>query len=497
MLQLKISILSLFFTSILFGQQHDDRLDSLQIIVEQLMKENHTVGLAIAVVEDDKVVYSNGFGYRNLESKLPVTPHTLFSVGSVTKQFTATLMGIYQGQGKLSIDDQPRLHLPYLYFYNHEMNQLVTISDLLAHRSGIGGVDGTDVFFPTNSIEQHLKRLPHLAPNSVVRERFDYSNMGYSILGGISEQISGKSWEENIKSEIFAPLQMARSNANLQDLQADNDFSYGYSSVKDSIFRVLYADQFESSPAGAINSSAHEMTQWVKMLLNKGIHQGKQIVPQAYLEQSFSEQQMINGSFQFDQKKDLLANAYGYGWFVNQYQNTYRVHHAGNVSGFTASVNLYPYKNIGIVILSNQGNSNLPLVLADIIFDQLTKNHTKNWQEYEVQVGEGRTPVKQIPAINTEQKPTHPLAAYCGKYKSKGYGVIEVLLEKEQLMIKFPAFKMALVHERYDTFYNETITQLHQNTPSFYINFQTNSTGDIAEININFARTPERFSKIN
>lgn len=212
-----------------FGQKVDPRLSGLENEIDSLMKEYQTVGMSLSIIENGEMLYSKGFGYRNLEEKLPVTPNTIFPIGSVTKSITSSLIGVYEGQSKLELRDKPGNYISYLRFSTDEMNNLVTIEDLLAHRSGIGNTDATHVFFPTNNIKKHLERLSLLKPNSQVRERFDYSNMGYAILGEISAQISGKSWAENIQNEIFSPLQMTNSNCNLKELQNSDNFSLGYS----------------------------------------------------------------------------------------------------------------------------------------------------------------------------------------------------------------------------------------------------------------------------
>ncbi|MFK7920879.1 MAG: serine hydrolase [Bacteroidia bacterium] len=497
MIKFNLGLALLLWTVLAFGQNQDDRLYNLEAEIDSIMQTYHTAGMSIAIVENDEVIYSQGLGFRNLSQKLPVNANTLFPIGSVSKPLTASLIGVYQASERLNLNDKPQKHIKSLRFYSDEMNHLITIADLLSHRSGIGVVDGTHVFFPTNDLDLHLQRLVHLKPNSSVRERFDYSNMGYAILGGITEKISGKSWAENLKAEIFEPLEMYRSNTNLKDLQADENYALGYSIANDEIVKVEYEDQHESVASGAVNSTATELANWVRMLLNRGKYNEQQILAEAYLARSFSEQNIIRGSFSFDQKNDLLADTYGYGWFVNQYQGLYRVHHEGNVSGFTASVNLYPYKNIGIIILANQGGANsLTKAINEIILKRLLRIERKKWQDYPIQIGEARMVNDTLKPINEEKRPTHPLSAYCGKYKSEGYGVVEVLFESGNLNIQFPAFKMGLEHQHYNTFINKVITVTHQNTPSFYINFPPNNEGNISELTIGFSAEGERFEKI-
>ncbi|MEM6326237.1 MAG: serine hydrolase domain-containing protein, partial [Bacteroidota bacterium] len=130
------------------------RLDSLRMAYG-------APGMAVAVVHGDRVIYARGFGYRDLERQLPVTVETAFPIGSVTKQFTASLIGLYEHEGRLSLTDRPAEHLPELRFRTATMDALVTIEDLLTHESGIGGVDGAMVHFP--DIGRQTLRVDRLA----------------------------------------------------------------------------------------------------------------------------------------------------------------------------------------------------------------------------------------------------------------------------------------------------------------------------------------------
>ena len=94
-------------------------------------------GFAVAVVEKNKVIYAKGFGYRDLENKIPVTPKTLFAIGSCTKAFTVSLIGELAGKGELKIDNPVRDYLPDLKFYNDEMNTRITLRDMMCHRTGL------------------------------------------------------------------------------------------------------------------------------------------------------------------------------------------------------------------------------------------------------------------------------------------------------------------------------------------------------------------------
>ena len=121
---------------ICFSQQTVEELKGIDDEIIQLMKKYNTVGLSVAVVKDGKTLYTKGFGYRDLKQKLPVTENTLFHIASMTKAFTGSLLGILESKNQLSLKDKPAMYVPNLQFYNDKMNNLITIEDLLSHRSG-------------------------------------------------------------------------------------------------------------------------------------------------------------------------------------------------------------------------------------------------------------------------------------------------------------------------------------------------------------------------
>ena len=177
-----------------YGQKNDNRLIDLEQEIESLIKSYNAVGLSVSVVEENEVLYAKGFGYRDLEKKLPVDKNTSFPIASCTKAFTASLLGILASENKFSLKDKPSYHIPNIQFYNERMNNLVTVEDLLSHKSGLGEINGTLVLFPENDRMKIIKKLKYIKPEGEVKDSWIYSNMGYTIAGTIVEQITNESW---------------------------------------------------------------------------------------------------------------------------------------------------------------------------------------------------------------------------------------------------------------------------------------------------------------
>lgn len=142
-----IYLLNLLAFSLIFSQETKENLKGLDEEINKILNDYKAVGISVVIVKNDKIIYSKGYGYRDYENKLPVTPNTLFGIGSNTKPFTSALIGMASDEKKISIQEKPSKYIPYLTFATDRMNNLVTVEDLLEHRSGLGSVDGTYIFF--------------------------------------------------------------------------------------------------------------------------------------------------------------------------------------------------------------------------------------------------------------------------------------------------------------------------------------------------------------
>ena len=171
----------------------DKRLAGLDAMLENIRKDWHVAGFSVAVVEKDKVIYARGFGYRDYEKKLPVTPITLFAIGSVTKAFTASLMGLLQREGKVDLDKPAHQYLPGLSFFNDAMTNTVTLRHMMSHQTGLPRHDISWYLFNTASRDSLLQRLHYQEPTAGVHERWQYNNFMFMAQGALVEKLTGKS----------------------------------------------------------------------------------------------------------------------------------------------------------------------------------------------------------------------------------------------------------------------------------------------------------------
>ncbi len=474
-----------------YGQQDENRLKGIDQEIETLITLYKAVGLSVAIVKNDKVIYSKGFGYRNLTEKLPVTTHTVFPIGSLTKAFTASLLGILESKGEISLKEKPSFYISNLQFYNDKMNDLITIEDLLSHKSGLGNLDGSLILFPENDRQKTINRLKYLKPNGIVNDSWMYSNMGYTIAGTIVEEVTNESWDKNIRTNIFSPLNMNNSFTRLQEMKSTNNYSYGYGMLSGNIEKVLFEDYYSYSPAGAIKSTSNDMANWMLTWLNNGKFNQAQVLPENYVKNATNIHNIMpqDGA---DSSVYLFGD--GFGWRVQSFKGHYKVNHGGNTSGFSSQLVMYPYDKLGIVVLINQQNSLLPYIVADVITNRMLDLPKTNLDEYPVVVNDINAIDKKISELNIDKAPTHKLSDFCGKYSNKGYGTLEIIQENNALFAVFPAFKFRLQHNFYNIFIMKQIDEIPQvMNPEFALNFSTDDDGKISAVKINLQSEPVVF----
>jgi len=439
-------------------QKTGDPLAGIDTLFNKILKDQQVAGFAVAVVKGDQVIYSKGFGYRDVESKKPVTPNTLFAIGSSTKSFTSALIGLQQKEGNLSFDGIATSYLPQLKFYNDNMNNQITVRDMMCHRTGLSRYDLSWFVFNTSNRDSIIQRVRYMEPTAPVRSKWQYNNFMFLAQGMIVEKLTGKTWEQNIKEKFFNPLEMSRSNTNIFEFEKDNDASLPYSiNDKGTIEKIDYYNIDGMGPAGSINSSVNDMTHWLKVWINGGTYKGQEILPASYIREAASSQMVISGGLP-EADKDIYLSNYGFGWMISSYRGHYMVEHGGNINGFSASVSFFPTDKIGIVVLTNQNTSNVPKIVYSSIADRLLELKNIDWngraRKAKAEAKERENAAKKTAenprVLNT--KPSHPLKDYDGLFDNPAYGLINVSFKNDSLFATMGKEKILLRHYHYDVF---------------------------------------------
>jgi CubicO group peptidase (beta-lactamase class C family) len=311
-------------------------------------------GISVLVIKMGKPVYQKSFGMADIVNNVKVTPATNFRLASFTKQFTAMSIMILEEQGKLSLNDPLSKYFPSFPSWA----QAVRLQHLLTHTSGI--VDYEALIPDTTTIPVSdadvVRLLEHC--DSVYRkpgEKYAYSNSAYVLLGVIIQKVSGQSFEEFVRSQIFKPLAMSASAFNgLKAVIANR--AYGYVVRKDSIQPRDQSITSYTLGDGGIYSSINDLFKWDQALYTT------KLVKAATLERIYTVQsQLPAGTDEYAHEA-----GYGYGWFIRTINNEKWVSHSGGTSGFSTWITRNPAQQFSIVILTNRSGQNLD-VLSDKI----------------------------------------------------------------------------------------------------------------------------------
>ncbi|MBK5271553.1 MAG: serine hydrolase, partial [Bacteroidia bacterium] len=378
---MKKLISAFIFTLLLSGLNaqppNDKRLAGLDTFAARILKEWNAPGVTIAVVEKGKVIYTGGFGYRDYEKKLPVTENTLFAIGSCTKAFTTAMIGMLVKDGRIDIDKPVRNYLSELKFQNEYTNDHATIRDMLCHRTGLPRHDYS-WYGSTASRNELLERIQYLEPSAELREKYQYNNFMFMSLGVLIEKLTGKSWEENVKEKILVPLGMNKTDLSVTDMEKTDDHSLAYTVKKgNTISPVTYRNIDAIAPAGAINSCAKDMANWLITWINDGKFNGKEIIPSGFRNQAITVQVATGGGLPDAENPDLYFSGYGFAWGLSSYRGHYRVEHSGGIDGFISSTSFFPSDSIGIFVVTDQSTPTTSI--RNFIADRMLKLTYRNW----------------------------------------------------------------------------------------------------------------------
>ena len=359
----------------------------LDLLVEQLEQQRQTLhvpGMAIAVVKDDEVILTHGFGVANVEKETPVTPETVFAIGSSTKAFTSTLVGMLVDEGKMDWNDPVTKYLPYFQMNVESDNESagVTLRDVLSHRTGFTRMG---LLFASGQIprEEMLLDATKAEPYVPFGEKFYYSNVMYMSAGVAAGKADGTDWDTLVAERIFEPLDMDSTTTSVTRAEKDKHLSLGYLWDED-----LQAYEYKPmrnvdniGPAGAINSNALDMAQWLRLQLGRGEYEGLRLISEENLRETWTTQIEITGSI-----------SYGMGWVIREWEGQPVIEHGGNVDGFSAQVAMLPESNLGFVLLTNASASPLPPQAINLVWDTLLKEEITDTggatADYEPYVGE-------------------------------------------------------------------------------------------------------------
>jgi CubicO group peptidase (beta-lactamase class C family) len=458
-------------------------LANIDIVIEQALQTYKVPGLTVAVVVGDEVVLLKGYGFRDLEKKLPMTPETQMPIASMTKQFTVAALGTLVRQGKLEWDKPVREYLPDFRLNNEYATANATTRDLVTHRIGLPRHDsvwyGSDL-----SRDQIFHRLQYFPFSRDLRVRFQYNNLMYMTSGYLAGQLAKSSWEELVKNALFTPIGMQRSNFTVAAMRAEPNHSEAYAlNLKREVVKVEHEPLDTMGPTDSINSSVDEMARYTRMMLAGGMFEGKRVLLEADV-QAMMQPNMPSGRTLFS---DVFGfQSYGMGLFVQTYRGIEVASHGGNLKGASAMIVMVPSKRIGVVVLTNRSGTRLRDALPYEIIDRLlgleSAGLLARYREAELKSYAGEDAAKSAGVSDRKPntKPAHPLSEYAGEYEHPGYGRIRISVDNDRLSLGYNRFTTPLDHWHYEVF--QAPADRQNELELMRVQFQTDLSGDIASL---------------
>lgn len=467
----------------------------LDAYVDAAMKTWKVPGLGLAVVRNDSVIYAKGYGVRDVGRPEKVDERTIFAIGSSSKAFTSAAVAMLVDEKKVSLDANPATYLPGFQLYDPYATREITVRDLLSHRSGLarGELSWYGSGFDRDEI---IRRVRYLAPSWSFRSRFGYQNIMYITAGQVVAKVSGKSWDDFVKERIFTPLGMNSSTTSVKGIAGQGDLASPHANVNDTIRAIAWRDIDNAGPAGSINSNAIDMAQWVRLQLGRGSYGGKQLISSRMVDEMHQAQIVIRtDSAGRAANPETHLQAYGLGWFLQDYRGKLVVQHGGNVDGFTALVAMLPEERFGVVLLTNMNGTGLPNALMLKLFDLQLKAPPKDWAKDgwdRLQAAMARARQAQEKAAGERApntKPSLPLSGYAGTYSDSLYGDVVIREENGVLKLTFgPIWKADLEHWHFDSFRARFDTPV---LPPVPVTFRIGGNGKVESVVLDMAGTAE------
>jgi CubicO group peptidase (beta-lactamase class C family) len=414
-------------------------------LVERTLKTFDVPGIAVAIIKDDKVIHSKGYGVRSLKTMQKVDENTLFGIASNSKAFTAAALGMLVDEKKLKWDDKVTDYIPEFKMYNPYVTEEFTIKDLLTHRSGLGLGAGDLMMWPDSSNftkADIIHNLRYLKPVSSFRTKYDYDNNLYIIAGEVVARISGISWEVFIEKRIMQPLNFQASGASLSRIKDKSNVIDPHAPVNGKVQAIGIDWSETANAAGGIYSNITDMSKWVMMQINGGKY-GENLSKRLFSEEVHKEMWTpqtiipVRGTTPYN----THFSGYGLGWFLSDVKGYKQATHTGGLAGIVTQVTIIPEMKLGIIVFTNQqvgaAFTSITNTIKDSYFGMPKTDRVK---EYHDRVLAGNANAKKITDaiwldIDAQQKNSTKIDGnvFAGTYKDNWFGDVVISLKNGKL----------------------------------------------------------------
>lgn len=327
-------------------------LDQFDAYTRKSIEREQLPGAAVVVVKDGRVVFTQCYGVKSVDTQEPINPHTVFRLASLSKGFASVLAGMMVKDGQIDWNDPVRKYVPDFRLYKNLYTDSLTIRHVLSHTTGLPRQTFSNLIEAGHSYFTARQRLAEVKPTHKPGAWYNYQNVAYSLIGDVAERAAGKRFEQLLYSRIFLPLQMTNAGAGYANFMLDTTNIARPHRLEKERYRSIPVspNYYEVMPAAGVNASISDMGQWLLFLLGhypeimtkdelKALYQKQIAVPMAE-----------NNHRAFP---EATESWYGLGWRGVLSHERHVVFHGGYVNGFRSEIAFIPSEDIGIAILSN------------------------------------------------------------------------------------------------------------------------------------------------
>jgi CubicO group peptidase (beta-lactamase class C family) len=332
--------LALLLAGSAVAQQPGAQPDKVDQYVRSEMNARRIPGLALLVARDGKIVKARGYGFANLEHKVPVKPETVFQSGSMGKQFTATAVMMLVDEGKVGLDDK----ISKYFKETPESWKDVTLRQLLSHTAGFTDYPRDFNFREDYTEDQLLKKATTIPLAFTPGEKWQYSNMGYVTLGILIGKVTGTFYGDFLRERIFRPLGMSATRI-INEADIIPNRAAGYRLVKGDVKNQEWVSPTMNTTAdGSLYFTILDLAKWDAALYTEKLLKRSSL-------------QLIWTPVKQNDGKPNRAN-YGFGWRIGDIRGRRIIEHGGAWQGFTSNISRYVDDKLTIVVLANLAGAN-------------------------------------------------------------------------------------------------------------------------------------------
>jgi CubicO group peptidase (beta-lactamase class C family) len=400
--------------------QKTEKLDGFDNFVTVKMADYEVPGAVVGIVENDTVVYLKGFGVREIGRPEKVDPDTRFQIASVSKYVTAGAVGSIVDEGKLDWDTPVVTYLPGFALKDTYAGEHATLRDLLAHRTGFRAYDGDLLGRLGYSNSDILERMRYLEPGTSFREKYIYSNAGFFIAGEAAAAVDNRSWEDLTDARIIQPLGMKRSGAHPETLYLDENHVSGHAGT-DGDVHTIPLEEAGFPAAGQMVSTGRDMTQWLRMMLNEGSVDGKQVLtPKTVKEIHAASMVAGHGGPLSDPNAAVGLGCDSYNFLGERV-----IEKNGALDGVRSIVILIPAKKTGLVVIANKQLTVFPEAVRDEFLERYIGKSGIDLQARERANQAGwNSLIKSVEQPADAKPATIAPSAIAGTYRNDLYGTM-------------------------------------------------------------------------